>query len=962
MYNPFSNLNQTRDLSTSMTRATVSQPETVPEIDTVSGAAFVEEPDLELGPDSHNRQHTHLYSHNSDDWNQEEVQKLKAPNHGFQSSHGDVSSIVRDAGFSLERFDIAEDRPPEQAFDLTALGAQFGPESAVSPKSCLKGAPANPPHFLDTLLRSKRVVSAESRHAAFIPINELELAMSPPNVFQELQHAGMKNDLQGITASICRRGKESRQRIFAILCMLQLPGEIVKFMEMKLFDLDLPFAVQSNRVYRYTSAGSANILEPLAFFQSDPWKPVLFDAFETYQRQVSAPVFRFSWAPREKVRHYQLNEQLVLPFMRVEDASHGGELGATLRRLGGTSIVRKVNIHPAHYNAHPSARTQQVSSMGTVALDSSEEESGTDFAVKELNIDRRKDDQEALALKRFNDMHHPHLIRLLVTYRYDTRFHMIFPWADGNLRNLWETSNSLPNVHRETRSLGLVRWIATQTHGLAHALSLIHYCPIDKSNVQDLPAEDMKKPHGRHGDLKPENILWFRRERGSLSDDLGTLKIADFGFADFHSEHSRSNVRRSDIDGDTPTYRAPEYDVNQRVSPQSDIWSFGCILLQFVVWYMRGWEGVDNFSQERTADSKGTPIAFDLFYAYGLGSEGSRGRTASAKWSVIKLRLKMIKDLKNQKDCSDYFLDLLEYIEIHLLRVNNTKRAKINDIVRTFEKMSRDCEKYEDYCMLRTRKAKRTGSELSEMVQVPYPSVNESASSTTPAHQTKGLHRRSASVSSQLETLREKKTQDNISRFLDGDQPHYKSPLTHTRLPTRSIPSVCGNEDCSPTQSVNSFQSTFSMRQNERGALRIIDNVVDSATVPAGPPASLLHADGHGAPDTPNELPPSPAHDAREEKAAEHVQTLDSETHISLVPEPSSMRTAPEPNPGVQPYQSLPQELPSQRTKQRDGPKDEQPINGTKPLASRVKLKQSKRWVYGRATNLLKWCFRKDSP
>jgi serine/threonine protein kinase len=470
--------------------------------------------------------------------------------------------------------------------------------------------------------------------------------MTPQNVYQELQHAGVEEDIRSVTASICRRGKESRQRVFAILCMLRLPGEIVKFIQLDIFDRDLPFTFHEDEAYRETNAGSTRPQQHLSFFGSKPWEPHLCDSFRDYQRQVSAPVFKFSWAAGEKVLHYPLNDQMVLPFMQVQDTSKEGELGATIRRLGGTSIVRKVKIHPAHYNTCPVTEDQEKRMRKAESPSFRMGKRDADFAVKELEVDYGpdgydgdKDDHEALALKRFNDKHDPHLIRLLVTYTYDGRFHMVFPWADGNLKDLWVTS--APPIRQYLwyhHNPEPVRWMSMQILGIARALSLIHYCPIDTVNIQGLSPEDRGKPHGRHGDLKPENILWFRDEKSDYNSAfLGTLKIADFGFADFHSEHSRSNVRRSNVGGITDTYRAPEYDVNQRVSPQYDIWSFGCILLQFVVWYLRGWEGVDNFSKARSDDSRGTSIASDLFF--GLEHDVSRGLRASTKTSVIQVSI-----------------------------------------------------------------------------------------------------------------------------------------------------------------------------------------------------------------------------------------------------------------------------------------------------------------------------------
>jgi serine/threonine protein kinase len=586
--------------------------------------------ELEVG--SQNQQHARKLSHGSNYWNQDEIQELRALTPQDQSSQGDASSILEDTGYSLEFSDVAEDRPLEQSLDHDA---------AASPYSTQIPAPFRERNFLDRLIRSKRVLSAERGNADFIPIDQLELIMTQQNVYEELQHVGIKEDKHSITNLICQREDNSRQRIFAILCMLRLPGEIVRFIHLNIFDRDLPFTFLNDKAYHEINAGLTRFQQPLPFFGSEPWEPHLCDNFKDYQRKVSAPIFRLSWNTGEKVRHYSLDDQLVLPFMHVEDTSKEGELGATIRRLGGTSIVRKVKIHPAHYNAYPVKKSQESHLEGPGSHGFQIEKRDPEFAVKELDVDhgpdsldRSKDDREALALKRFNDTHDPHLIRLLVTYTYQGRFHMVFPWADGNLKDLWETCS--PRIRGHHHSPEPVRWISRQILGLARALRVIHYCPIDNTNIQGLSPEDRGKPHGRHGDLKPENILWFKEEaRGHNSDFIGTLKIADFGFADFHSEHSRSNVRKSDVGGITDTYRAPEYDVKRKVSPQYDIWSFGCILLQFVVWYSRGWEGVDNFSKARSEDSRGTSIASDLFF--GLGHSVSGGLTARAKLSVIQV-------------------------------------------------------------------------------------------------------------------------------------------------------------------------------------------------------------------------------------------------------------------------------------------------------------------------------------
>lgn len=245
------------------------------------------------------------------------------------------------------------------------------------------------------------------------------------------------------------------------------------------------------------------------------------------------------------------------------------------------------------------------------------------------------DDKEARALRRFNAQRDPHLIRLLATYTHEGRFNLIFPWADGNLKDLWmKPEFQLTDTGRDAWR---VKWMAAQLLGLARALQMIHYCPIEKDNVEDLPAHDKKQLYGRHGDLKPENILWFRHDEDDHNDGtIGILKIADFGFADFHSKHSKSNIRKSAVGGFTDTYKAPEYEIGSLLSQQYDIWSFGCILLQFVVWHLKGWKGVDDFSKERTEDSRGALMAADIFFHLEASSRDTyQARTSP---SVTKVR------------------------------------------------------------------------------------------------------------------------------------------------------------------------------------------------------------------------------------------------------------------------------------------------------------------------------------
>jgi serine/threonine protein kinase len=261
---------------------------------------------------------------------------------------------------------------------------------------------------------------------------------------------------------------------------------------------------------------------------------------------------------------------------------------------------------------------------------------------------------EVNSLVRLNMENHNHLIRLLVTFKYKNHLYLMFPWANGNLHDFWMETYPEPTCPR--RDCDFARWMIAQCLGIAEGLQKIHNNPVAESAVksQDLKPDTIQKRHGRHGDLKPENILWF----GSGGDATSaTLRISDFGFADFYGSRSKSTIQKNY--GFTRTYRAPEWDVLDYVSPQYDIWCMGCILLEFVVWYLYGAKGIQNFIEKRLADS----ISIAMLPGYQEDSFFNNiimeleQRKATAKRSVHEVRFLAISLLlrKDSPDSRNFF-------------------------------------------------------------------------------------------------------------------------------------------------------------------------------------------------------------------------------------------------------------------------------------------------------------------
>uniref|UniRef100_A0A667Z4V0 dual-specificity kinase n=1 Tax=Myripristis murdjan TaxID=586833 RepID=A0A667Z4V0_9TELE len=84
-----------------------------------------------------------------------------------------------------------------------------------------------------------------------------------------------------------------------------------------------------------------------------------------------------------------------------------------------------------------------------------------------------------------------------------------------------------------------------------------------------------------HTDLKPENILFVRSDYGlehSKQEERALhsldVKVVDFGSATFDHEHHHSLVS-------TRHYRAPEVILDLGWDHACDVWSLGCVLMEF---------------------------------------------------------------------------------------------------------------------------------------------------------------------------------------------------------------------------------------------------------------------------------------------------------------------------------------------------------------------------------------------
>lgn len=104
------------------------------------------------------------------------------------------------------------------------------------------------------------------------------------------------------------------------------------------------------------------------------------------------------------------------------------------------------------------------------------------FAVKRLRQSYRSAEmfrEEVSAHKKLSCQDHPHLLKLQVTYLYQDRYHLLFRWADGNLRDFWEKYPGLDDIPRTHE---FATWVVQQLVGLTSGLKAILLCPPDTAD------------------------------------------------------------------------------------------------------------------------------------------------------------------------------------------------------------------------------------------------------------------------------------------------------------------------------------------------------------------------------------------------------------------------------------------------------------------------------------------------
>ncbi|CAG9990474.1 unnamed protein product [Clonostachys byssicola] len=324
------------------------------------------------------------------------------------------------------------------------------------------------------------------------------------------------------------------------------------------------------------------------------WTEQNIDTFIEKQWVMIAPVFT------NNGEHREFDTNVCLPFDNLDEKEHTN-----------TNVIFKADIHKAHqigFEDDAPSLSVALKEFGT----------GNYFNNERENLGRIR-----------GLVNNKHITKTFGSFSQGSRNFMIFPWADGgDLDNFWKEKDAYK------RSPELLIWSLEQMLGLAEGLQALHH----EVNL-------------RHDNLNPGNILHFLTGEGR-----GILKIAGFGISKIHNVDTFDTHTRAK----SPSFEAPEAVSKEKRarSRKYDIWSLGCIYLEFAVWLIQDWNSILDFYEERK--HKASANTFAHFY-----------RDSNGQMEVQPKVNERIKSLKSNPQCGENspLGDLLDLIDAHLLRV-----------------------------------------------------------------------------------------------------------------------------------------------------------------------------------------------------------------------------------------------------------------------------------------------------
>lgn len=207
-------------------------------------------------------------------------------------------------------------------------------------------------------LRGAYCETASKQRSEFLPIDALDKIVTEDRVKEEIgklskcSNKNLDHDVQQVLGASNIPGQTtSRKKIFAILALIEKLEAIWDFVREGIYDIHLPFEKEKTQspdgprkgrfeLSRRSDTGSSTRI-PIKAFHG--WTGAEVHNFERTQWDIHIPIFFLNTKKEPKVRHYPLQESVVLPFVEDDEVKQGG-------KMGGFAEVWRVKFHPSHHN------------------------------------------------------------------------------------------------------------------------------------------------------------------------------------------------------------------------------------------------------------------------------------------------------------------------------------------------------------------------------------------------------------------------------------------------------------------------------------------------------------------------------------------------------------------------------------------------------------------------------------
>ncbi|KAK4224668.1 hypothetical protein QBC38DRAFT_370555 [Podospora fimiseda] len=456
--------------------------------------------------------------------------------------------------------------------------------------------------------------------------------------------------------------KPGYKKTLAALILTEKYSSIQRFIECRVDDSKLPLNSKTTTKERLELCLRGSDF-PLSCFQG--WNSS--DSLRFYKTQwlFVAPFFRQN--PKGPV-HYVLPKQAPLPFKAINK-----EIEANTYK----NLMKGIEIRQDHTNI-PSYLSQS---------------GRLQFALQKTDLWSTKVDfyREVAVLRRVSAYRTDHLIRLLFTLELqdsqqqgtqpsESELFFVFPLPSGNLEGLWNNDLATERVKGNAETANFALWVATQCRGITEAVGMIHNAQpgeLDDNPEQSRAQEFQDEWSGIHANIVPRTIFWFQNSHRA-THPMGLIQLGGFGQTTFY--HQPSRVRVTLKKGHTRTYSPPEIELGQIISRTYDIWSLGCVFLEFISWIILGipkkvpFSGLDGFEMEEFSNARKKhskslfEMSQDTFYRLVPGEERT---TADINPAVIE----RVQALHSHKDCTQFLHDFLDLVLYEMLVVEDRPLA-----------------------------------------------------------------------------------------------------------------------------------------------------------------------------------------------------------------------------------------------------------------------------------------------